>query len=116
MLGRTCRAYLDERRASGALVAAYGAPARGSTYLNSFAIGPDRIAFTVDRSPAKQGRYLPGSRIPILAPEALVDRRPDDVLVLTWDLADEVRAAWPEVEARGGRFVIGLPEVRILGT
>lgn len=115
-LGRASRAYLDDRRAAGAVVAAYGAPARGSTYLNSFGIGPDRIAFTVDRSPAKQGRFLPGSRIPILAPDALVERRPDDVLILTWDLAAEVRAAWPAVEARGGRFLIGVPELHVLGS
>ena len=85
-------AAIPDRRASasGKTVAGYGAPAKGNTLLNYCGIGPELMAFTVDRSPHKQGRFLPGTRIPILAPERCSRRRPDYVLILPWNLEDEI--------------------------
>lgn len=108
------RGFLEEARGDGRLVAGYGAPSRGNTLLNSCGITPELLPFTVDRSPAKQGRLLPGSRIPIHPPSHLADVRPDFILVLAWDLVDEIRGQLPEVGAWGGRFVVPIPEVTVL--
>lgn len=106
--------FLDAARREGRSVAAYGAPAKGNTLLNFCGVGRDRIAFTVDRSPHKQGRYLPGSRIPIFAPERLAEERPDYVLILPWNLKDEIIERNAFVRDWGGRFVIPIPEVQVL--
>src|SRR6185312_14169471 len=81
-------AFLDAARASGRTVAAYGAAAKGNTLLNFCGIGPEHIAFVADRSPHKQGRLLPGSRIPVRAPDAIFADRPDYVLILPWNLRE----------------------------
>jgi C-methyltransferase C-terminal domain/Putative zinc binding domain/Methyltransferase domain len=107
--------FLVTARADGRTVAGYGAPSRGNTLLNACGITSALLPFTVDRSPARQGRFLPGSHIPIYPPARLLEVRPDYLLILTWDLADEVRAGLPELEAWGGRFVIPVPEVTVLG-
>lgn len=108
------RAFLDECASAGARVLGYGAPARGTTLLNYTGVGADRLAFTVDRSPDKQGRHLPGCRIPVRSPEDLLEARPDRVLILAWTLADEIRAQLAEVASWGGGFVVALPALRVL--
>ena len=108
------REYLETRRAAGATVAGYGAPSRGNTLLNSIGATPELLAFTVDRSPSKHGLRLPGSGIPIDGPGSLLEARPDDILILTWDIRDEVIASLPEVGGWGGRFVVPLPRFEVL--
>jgi len=108
-------AELDRRRAAGQTLAAYGASAKGSTLMNYAGIGPERLDFIVDRSTVKQGRYAPGNRLPILAPEALVERRPDAVLLLTWNFADEVIRQQARYLDAGGEFIIPVPRVRSIG-
>src|SRR5205823_4441832 len=86
-------------------VLGYGAPSKAVTLLTWCGIGPDSLPFTVDRSPHKQGRTIPGARVPIEAPARLIEARPERVFLLTWDLRDEVMAQLPEVREWGGRFV-----------
>jgi len=107
-------AFLDDAAASGARVVGYGAPSRGITLLNYCGISPEHLPFTVDRSPEKQGRFLPGSRIPVLAPEAIAASRPEFVLILPWALSDEIMHQMQCVRDWGGRFVVAVPELRIL--
>jgi SAM-dependent methyltransferase len=97
----------------GRKVAAYGASAKGSTLLNYFGIGRDVLEFVVDRSTVKQGRYTPGSHLPIHAPEQLVEEMPDEVLLLTWNFADEIVRQQAEYRRRGGRFLIPIPHLRV---
>ena len=106
--------FLLRARADGKRVAGYGAPAKGNTLLNYCGIGPDLLAFTVDRSPHKQGMLLPGSRIPVLPPDALIEARPDYVLVLPWNLAAEITASMAVVRDWGGRFVVPIPTTTVL--
>ena len=108
-------AYLRSRVVSGARVLAYGAPARATTLLNWYGIGPDLIEFTVDASPIKQGRCIPGVRMPIRSPDELLAARPDDVLILAWDLADEIAAFLRPVLAAGGRLLVPVPRLTVLG-
>lgn len=108
------RAYLETARTVGRLVVGYGAPSRASTLLNAAGISTELLPFTVDMSADKQGRVIPGCGIPIRAPERLIESRPDDVLILTWDLAEEVVRSLPEVSAWGGRFLVPIPSVRVL--
>lgn len=107
-------AFLLDQKRAGRVVAAYGAPAKGNTFLNFAGIGPDLIPFTVDRSPHKQGRFLPGSRIPILAPEAVAARRPDFLLILPWNLRGEIREQMDHLRGWGGRFVTAVPRLEVL--
>lgn len=101
-------------RLNGSTVAAYGAPAKGNTLLTSCGIGRDLIDFTVDCSPHKQGRLLPGSHIPILHPRELLSRRPDYVLILPWNIAPEILAQQADYERAGGRFIVPIPTPRVL--
>jgi SAM-dependent methyltransferase len=105
-------AYLIEARRTGRRVAAYGAAAKGNTLMNYAGVRADRIAFVVDRNPAKQGRWMPGSRIPIVGEERLRETRPDDVVLLPWNLRDELVAQLDYVRAWGGRFVTAVPALR----
>lgn len=105
---------LDDLLRQGKKIAAYGASAKGSTLMNAFGVGQKEIQFVVDRSTVKQGRYTPGNRLPILAPKALMDKRPDYVLLLTWNFAEEILVQQKEFLAAGGHFIIPIPEVRIL--
>jgi hypothetical protein len=107
-------AFLSEARAAGASVVGYGAPSRGITLLNFCGVSREQLAFTVDRSPAKQGRFLPGSHLPVLAPAAIEATRPDYVLILPWALATEIVEQMSCVRQWGGRFVVAVPELRIL--
>ena len=106
---------LNGLKADGGRLAGYGAPAKGSTLLEFFGVGPDLLDFIADRSPLKQGRFTPGSRIPIVAPERLLeDPSPDHVLLLAWNFEEEILAQQAEFRRRGGRFILPVPEVRIV--
>jgi SAM-dependent methyltransferase len=102
-------AFLVAARQDGKSVAAYGAAAKGNTLLNYCGIHADLIDYVVDRNPHKQGRTLPGSRIPIHDPEMVRETRPDYLLILPWNLRDEVVAAMSHIRQWGGRFVVPLP-------
>lgn len=105
--------FLLEARREGRSVAGYGAAAKGNTLLNYAGVRPDLLPFIVDAAPSKTGRYMPGSRIPILAPSALDENPPDYLLILPWNIADEVRAQNAGLAARGTRFVTAVPELRV---
>lgn len=106
-------AFLDTAAREGKTVAAYGAAAKGNTLLNFCGVGPDKIAYVVDRNPAKQGHFLPGSHLPVLPPETIAETRPDYVLILPWNIREEVMAAMAEVRTWGGRFVVAVPELTV---
>jgi SAM-dependent methyltransferase len=106
--------FLIDAKSQGKTLAAYGAPAKGNTLLNYCGIGPELIDYTVDRSPHKQGLYLPGSHLPIYPPEKLLETRPDDVLILPWNLKEEIMAQMAAVRDWGGRFVVPIPRLEIL--
>jgi hypothetical protein len=108
------RGLLAGVKAGGARVAAYGAAAKGSTLLNYFRIGRETIEFVADRSTYKQGRFMPGVRIPIVEPGRLLAEMPEYVLLLTWNFADEILEQQAEYRRRGGRFIIPVPEVRVV--
>jgi SAM-dependent methyltransferase len=101
-------------KAEGASIAAYGASAKGSTLLNYFGIGRETLDFVVDRSTVKQGRYTPGTHLAIRPPEALLEAQPDYVLLLTWNFADEILAQQSEYRSRGGRFIVPIPQLRVV--
>ena len=103
---------LGKLKAEGKSVAAYGAAAKGSTLLNYFGIGADTLDFVADRSTYKQGRYMAGVHIPIVAPSELIAKQPDYCLLLTWNFADEILAQQSEYREKGGKFIIPIPEVR----
>ena len=107
-------AFLANAKREGKTVVGYGAPAKGNTLLNYCGVTSDLLAYTVDRSPHKQGLFLPGTHIPIHAPDHLRTTRPDYVLILPWNLRHEVMAQMADVRSWGGRFVIPIPTVRVL--
>lgn len=106
--------FLDGARSRGEQVIGYGAPAKGNTLLNFCGIGPDSIQYTVDRSPYKQGRLLPGTHIPVHAPERIAETQPDYVLILPWNLQDEIVEQMSHVREWGGKFVVPIPELRVI--
>lgn len=108
------RGLLSGLKAEGRRVAAYGAAAKGSTLLNYFGIGRETIDFVADRSTYKQGRFMPGVHIPVVEPARLVEEAPDYVLLLTWNFAEEILRQQDEYRRRGGRFIIPVPEVRVV--
>lgn len=105
---------LHDLKQRGYSIAAYGASAKGATLLNTFGIGGKTIDFIVDRSPAKQGLYAPGTHIPILSPNALLEKRPDYCLLLTWNFADEILAQQQEYRYHGGQFILPIPTLTLL--
>jgi hypothetical protein len=109
------RAFLESARARGDAVVGYGAPSRASTLLNYCGITENLLAYTVDRSSLKQGRLMPGCGIPIHEPDAILRTRPAYVLILTWDIKDEVVRQMAAIRAWGGRFVLPIPQVRVTG-
>jgi SAM-dependent methyltransferase len=106
--------FLIAAKAEGRSVAGYGAPGKGNTLLNYCGIRTDFLDYTVDRNPYKQGRYLPGTHIPILHPDRLRETRPDYVLILPWNLADEIVRQLAFVREWGGRFVVPIPKVQVV--
>jgi hypothetical protein len=100
----------------GRTVAGYGAPGKGNTLLNHCGIRADLLAYTVDRSPVKQGKFLPGTHIPIYAPERLAETKPDYILVLPWNLRDEISRQLSYVGSWGGKLVFPIPELEIVST
>ena len=105
--------FLIGARQRGERVVAYGAPAKGNTLLNYCGVGPEFVEFTVDRSPHKQGLLLPGTRIPIRAPEAIDEARPDYLLILPWNLREEIVEQMAQLRSWGGRFVVPIPQVEV---
>jgi SAM-dependent methyltransferase len=105
--------FLRQAKASGKTVAGFGAAAKGNTLLNFCGIRSDSIGFVADRSPAKQGKLLPGSRIAIKAPEAIFAARPDYVMILPWNLREEIAGQLTGIRDWGGRFVTAIPEIRV---
>lgn len=111
---RKLLAFLIEARRAGKQVVGYGAPGKGNTLLNYCGIRTDFLDYTVDRSAYKQGRFLPGTHIPILAPSRIAETRPDYVLILPWNLRDEVVQQMAGIRAWGGRFVVPIPAVEVI--
>jgi len=105
--------FLLTARAEGKAVVGYGAAAKGNTLMNFAGVRPDLVAFVVDRNPAKQGRYLPGSRIPVVGADELTKARPDYVVIFPWNLRDEVMSELAYIGDWGGRFVTAVPELKI---
>lgn len=106
-------AFLLEARRQGKTVAAYGAAAKGNTLMNYAGVRPDLISFVVDRNPAKQDKYMPGSRIPIVDEPSIQRIKPDYVVILPWNLRAEVMQQLEYVKAWGGRFVTAVPELQV---
>jgi hypothetical protein len=104
--------FVDARRA-GKKVAAYGAPAKGNTLLNYCGIGRELLDYTVDRSPHKQGLYLPGTHIPILSPDAIPESKPDYLFILPWNLRTEIVEQMAGIRSWGGKFVVPIPALEI---
>ena len=108
------RTFLEAQRASGQKVAAYGAAAKGNTLLNFTAVKANLLSAAYDAAPSKQHKFMPGSRIPIRPPAEIGKDRPDYILILPWNIAEEIRQQNLEIEKRGTRFVTAIPEIRIL--
>jgi SAM-dependent methyltransferase len=106
--------FLVDAKRRGKTIAGYGAPAKATTLLNFCAVGTDLLPYTVDKSPHKQGRMIPGVRIPIEPPQRIFETKPDYVLILPWNIADEVREQMAGISAWSGRFVLPLPEPAIV--
>jgi 2-polyprenyl-3-methyl-5-hydroxy-6-metoxy-1,4-benzoquinol methylase len=106
--------FLIDAKDAGKSIVGYGAAAKGNTLLVTAGIGPDLIDYVVDANPHKQGLYLPGSHIPIFAPERLAESEPDYVVILPWNLKEEIVAAIGHVRQWGGRFVVAVPELTVL--
>jgi len=111
---RKLLSFLVNLKHKGKSIVGYGAPAKGNTLLNYCGIGTDFIDYTVDRSPHKQGRYLPGTRIPICAPEHIAETRPDYIFILPWNLKEEIIEQMTDLSSWGGQFFVAIPEVTLL--
>jgi len=109
-LRKSLVATLEDLKSSGSRIAAYGASAKGATLLNYCHIGRETIEFVADRSTVKQGLYTPGAHLPIKSPESLLTERPDHVLLLTWNFADEILEQQAAYREQGGKFIIPVPE------
>jgi SAM-dependent methyltransferase len=105
--------YLERAKADGRTVVGYGAAAKGNTLLNYSAIGPDLVSYVVDKNPAKQNTLLPGSRIPVHPVENMYADRPDDILILPWNIRDEVMAQLDDLRRQGTRFITAVPHIEI---
>ncbi len=111
---RDLLSFLIDAKREGKQVVGYGAPGKGNTLLNYCGIGTDFIDYTVDRNPYKQGKYTPGSRIPIVSPDRIAETRPDYVLILPWNLRDEIVTSNAFVGEWGGRFVVPIPALEVI--
>jgi hypothetical protein len=106
--------FLIDAKRKGNTIVGYGAPAKGNTLLNYCGVRTDMIDYTVDRSPHKQNHLLPGTRIPIYAPEKIRETRPDYVLILPWNLRHEIMEQMAYIREWGGKFVIPIPDVKVV--
>ena len=107
-------AFLIEQKRLDKTVAAYGAAAKGNTLLNYAGIKPDLLRYVCDAAPSKQGKFLPGSHIPILPPSALAEQKPDWVLILPWNIKKEIVAQLEYIRESGAKFVVAIPELQVL--
>lgn len=107
--------FLIEARRAGKTIAGYGAPGKGNTLLNYCGIRADFLDYTVDRNPYKHGKFLPGTHIPIFPPEKIWETKPDYVFILPWNFKDEIILQMSDIRKWGGKFVIPIPEVEIIG-
>ncbi|HEY6880639.1 MAG TPA: methyltransferase C-terminal domain-containing protein, partial [Polyangiales bacterium] len=105
---------LIELKRQGKRVVGYGAPGKGNTLLNYCGIRSDLIAFTVDKNPYKQGKYLPGTRIPIHAPDKIDQEKPDYIVIMPWNFKDEIMAQLAHARDWGAKFIVAIPEATIL--
>jgi SAM-dependent methyltransferase len=110
---RNILSFLIDAKKNEKAIAAYGAPAKGNTLLNYCGIRSDFIDFTVDRSPHKQTHYLPGTHIPILHPDRIKETKPDYLIILPWNLREEIMEQMSCIRSWGGRFVVFVPEVKV---
>ena len=106
--------FLEKAELEGKSTVCYGAPAKGNTLLNFCGITNERVKYTVDRSPHKQGLFLPGSHLPIKSPKTILETKPDYIIILAWNLKDEIMEQMKDVRGWGCKFVIPIPEVKIL--
>jgi len=106
--------FLIEAKRAGKHIVGYGAPGKGNTLLNYCGVRTDFLDYTVDRSPHKQGRFLPGTRVPILHPDRIAETKPDYVLILPWNLKEEITQQMAHIRSWGGRFVVPIPETMVL--
>jgi SAM-dependent methyltransferase len=111
---RKLLSFLIEAKSAGKSLAGYGAPGKGNTLLNYCGIRTDFLDYTVDRNPYKQGKYLPGTHIPIFPPEKIAETKPDYVLILPWNLKDEITAQLAYIRGWDGKFVVPIPEVAVI--
>jgi hypothetical protein len=114
MVKRDLLEFLIDAKRRGRRVVGYGAPGKGNTLLNYCGIRTDFLDFTVDRSPYKQGKFLPGTEIPIRSPDAIKEAKPDYVLILPWNIKDEIAEQLAYVQEWGGRLVVPIPRVEVL--
>jgi hypothetical protein len=106
--------FLIEAKEAGKTVAAYGAAAKGVTLLNYCGVREDLVDYVVDKSPHKQSHFMPGVRIPIFGPEKIFETKPDYVLILPWNLKNEISEQMAGITAWNGKFVVPIPEVTVL--
>lgn len=111
---RALLSLLIALKRAGKTIVGYGAPAKGNTLLNYCGIGADMLEFTVDRSPWKQGMFLPGSRLPIKAPDAIDALQPDYVLILPWNLKEEIMMQMARIRTWGGKFIVPIPTAQVI--
>ena len=107
-------AFLLEAKSQGKTVAAYGAAAKGNTLLNYAGIKPNLLPYVCDAAPSKQGKFMPGSRIPIVAEERIREQKPDYVLILPWNIKEEIMAQLDYIRAWGGKFVVPIPNLSVI--
>lgn len=105
--------FLIDQKKAGKTVAAYGAAAKGNTLMNYAGVKPDLISFICDAAPSKQGKYTPGSHIPILPPSELFHRKPDWVVIFPWNIAEEVMQQ-QLIQGWGGKFIVAVPKLTVL--
>ncbi len=108
------RALLAELKSEGKRIAAYGAAAKGTILLNYCGLGPELVDWVADKNPFKQGRYVPGVRLPVVPPARILEERPDYLLILPWNIEAEIVAQERAYREAGGRFLVPVPSPRIV--